>query len=224
MNDITPWLVLAGLGAYHGLNPGMGWLFAVSVGLQERRRAAVVRALGPIALGHAVSIAVVVLLVAALGVYVDTSILSLVCGVALFGFGLYKLLVPLSHPRWVGMRVNRRDLVAWSFLMATAHGAGLMLVPVLVRSSDSVAETAHHSHAGHQMAGDQMVTSSSSLLPATETLTVLVHTGAMYLVMGVVAVLVYQWIGLGILRKGWLNLDRLWAVLLIAAGALTVSL
>src|ERR671938_302645 len=133
MNTLWPWITLALLGAYHGLNPGMGWLFAVALGLQEGSRVAVLRAFGPIALGHAASVAMIVALVGALQAAVDPTLLRWVGAGALLAFGMYKLLTPLSHPRWVGMRVNGRDLTAWSLLMATAHGAGLMLVPLLLR-------------------------------------------------------------------------------------------
>src|SRR5215468_9572956 len=128
MKDLWPWLTLALLGAYHGINPAMGWLFAVALGLQERRRAAVIRAFAPIALGHAVSIAAVVALLGAAQALVDLGVLRLIGAAALIIFGLYKLLAPMSHPRWVGMRVHFRDLTTWSFLMASAHGAGLMLL------------------------------------------------------------------------------------------------
>ena len=145
---------------------------------------------------------------------------------ALVGFGLYKLLAPLSHPRWVGMRVNARDLTTWSFLMSTAHGAGLMLVPVLLRlSSDS---PSHAGHAGHAMPGmpaehaDHLAAMSAPAgLSAVDAAAVGVHTAAMFLVMGAVAVVVFEKLGLAILRRAWLNLDRLWASALIGAGALT---
>src|SRR3954468_18178898 len=121
------------LGAYHGINPGMGWLFAVALGLQERSRKAVVRALVPIAVGHEASLAVVVALVGGLQVVTSEDTLRVAGALVLIGFGLYKFLRPRSHPRWVGMRVNVAELALWSFLMSSAHGAGLMLFPVLLR-------------------------------------------------------------------------------------------
>ena len=121
------------LGAYHGLNPAMGWLFAVALGLQERRRSAVLQALAPIALGHEASIAAVAVRWSPRPqVSAAAELLRPLARVVLVGFGVFKLLRPRSHPRWVGMRVSRRDLVLWSFLMSSAHGAGLMLVPVLL--------------------------------------------------------------------------------------------
>src|SRR5689334_11620562 len=106
MNEMWPWLTLVLLGAYHGLNPGMGWLFAVALGLQERSRAAVLRAFVPIALGHALSVALVVAVLGVAQAFVAPTTLRNVGAVVLLIFGLYKLLAPMSHPRWVGMRVN----------------------------------------------------------------------------------------------------------------------
>ncbi|ETX06670.1 MAG: hypothetical protein ETSY2_15750, partial [Candidatus Entotheonella gemina] len=124
-------MVLLFLGAFHGINPGMGWLFAVALGLQEQRLRAVFRALLPIAIGHALSILVVLLVAGMLQVVVPERLLHWLSAGVLCGFGLYKL-IRARHPRWVGMRVNFKGLVLWSFLMASAHGAGLMLVPVLL--------------------------------------------------------------------------------------------
>lgn len=259
--DYLPWITLALLGAYHGLNPGMGWLFAVALGLQERSRAAVIRAFVPIALGHAASVAVVVALVAAVQTVIDPQILRFVGAGALISFGLYKLLAPMSHPRWVGMRVNFRDLTAWSFLMATAHGAGLMLVPVLLHLSPAApaatparpanhtehtnqaahdevcghtAHTAHAhhdthtAHAGHAAHADHaehlLMVSSAAAMPSGQIAAVGLHTLAMFLVMGGIAIVVYEKIGLAILRRAWFNLDRLWAGALIVAGVLAFVL
>src|SRR3712207_1268540 len=122
-----PWLALIVLGAYHGLNPAMGWLFAVGLGLQEGRREAVIKAFWPIALGHAAAVTLVVAAVLAAQVVVPLEVLKYVGSGALILFGLYKL-IRRKHPRWVGMRVGFKDLIAWSFIMASAHGAGLMLL------------------------------------------------------------------------------------------------
>jgi hypothetical protein len=220
MTDTFPWLTLALLGAYHGMNPGMGWLFAVALGLQERSRAGVLRAFAPITLGHALSIAVVVALVGVAQTALSVSTLKIAGGVVLLLFGLYKLLAPMSHPRWVGMRVNFRDLTAWSFLMATAHGAGLMLVPVLLGSTRVAA--GHHTAGGH--AEHLALASSTSSLPLADVAAVAVHTGSMFIVMGLIAIVVYDKLGLTILRRAWFNVDRLWAGALIAAGLLTFVL
>ena len=220
MNEHLPWITLALLGAYHGLNPGMGWLFAVALGLQEGSRAAVLRALGPIALGHAASVGAIVAVVGAIQMTIDPTILRAVGGGALLTFGLYKLLAPLSHPRWVGMKVNGRDLASWSFLMATAHGAGLMLVPFLLRLPPEAASPAGHgAHAEHAA-----MMSAAGGIPAAQLAAVGLHSLAMFAVMATVAVVVFERVGLAILRRAWLNLDRVWAVALIVAGTLTLAL
>jgi hypothetical protein len=218
MNEFWPWLALALLGAYHGLNPAMGWLFAVALGLQQRSRAAVIQAFAPIALGHAASVAAVVALVAAAQSLVDLDVLRLVGAGALVIFGLYKLLAPLSHPRWVGMRVHFRDLTAWSFLMSTAHGAGLMLMPVLLRLPQAAAHANHAAHAAH------MQMASAAIAPTVEFAAVAIHTAGMFLVMVVIAVLVFEKVGLAILRRAWVNLDLIWAAALIVTGALSAIL
>lgn len=224
MNDFAAWLPLIVLGAFHGLNPGMGWLFAVALGLQDQRRAAVLRALGPIALGHAAAVAMIVLAFGLARDWVSLGALEAFGASALIAFGLYKWLRPLSHPRWVGMRVNGRELTAWSFLMATAHGAGLMLVPVLLRSSSDGADpatvSAHAAHLGHTT----VMTAASAPPLIDDLFRVGLHTVAMFAVMALIALAVYEKLGLTILRRSWFNLDRVWAGALIAAGALTLVL
>jgi hypothetical protein len=218
MNVIWPWLTLALLGAYHGLNPGMGWLFAVALGLQERSRAAVIGAFAPIALGHALSVACVVAVVSLAQSVVTPDYVRLAGAVTLVLFGLYKL-ARAAHPRWVGMRVNFRDLTVWSFLMATAHGAGLMLVPVLLQVSPGVTTLAGHAHHGLAAGG---AADAAAALPIAQVGAVGLHTAAMFLVMALIAVIVYEKLGLAILRRAWLNLDRIWALALIGAGSLTL--
>jgi hypothetical protein len=193
------WATAAALGAFHGLNPAMGWLFAVALGLQENRRTAVLSALPPIALGHAVSVGVVGVLLAGVGLAVPLRSLRLGSASILIAFGLFRLARPFAHPRWVGMRVGFRDLVAWSFLMASAHGAGLMLAPVFLGFPPGAPP-------GH-------------VRPGADLGIVLVHTVAMLLVMGAVALVIYQTLGLAILRRVWINIDLLWATALIAVGA-----
>jgi hypothetical protein len=210
MNATWPWLALVLLGAYHGLNPAMGWLFAVARGLQEHRRAAVLSSLLPIALGHAASIAIVVLLVGGAQTLAPPGPLRTAGAIALILFGLFKFFKPRAHPRWVGMRVGSGELVLWSFLMATAHGAGLMLFPVLL-----ALPSAAQAHAGH---GTGHVHASLG----NDAVAVLVHTLAMLIVMGAVAVVVYEKLGLAILRRAWVNLDLIWAVAIVAAGLFTL--
>jgi hypothetical protein len=203
-----PWMALAGLGAYHGLNPAMGWLFAVVLGLQERRRSAVLRALPAIAVGHEASIAVVAVLVVLAQAVGAVELVRPFCAVALVVFGVFKLFRPRAHPRWVGLRVGPRDLVVWSLLMSSAHGAGLMLLPVLL---------------GLPLPPDDLdlpVFDSATLVQDGAAL--LVHTLAMLAVMGLVALVVYEKLGVGVLRHAWLNVDLVWAVAVIAAGLLTL--
>ncbi len=215
MSESWPWLALALLGAYHGLNPAMGWLFAVALGLQERRRSAVLQALPPIALGHAFAILVAVLVVGVAQIVVPFDVLRYAGAGVLILFGLYKL-ARRKHPRWVGMRVGFKDLTAWSFLMASAHGAGLMLVPVLLRLSEPMqAAHDHGDHAAHAgMAGWATVLADLTAVG--------LHTLAMFAVMGVIAVVVYEKLGVMILKRTWFNVDLLWAGALVAAGVITL--
>ena len=215
-----PWVTLALLGAYHGVNPGMGWLFAVSRGLQEGSRRAVTGALLPIAVGHEAAVAVAVLVLGGAALTVPTAALRVGGAVVLIGFGLWKLARPNRHPRWVGMRVNRRQLTLWSFLMSSAHGAGLMLFPVLIGLSVADAGTGPTGPTGpgHDLASIAG-TSSSWLLDGTA---VALHTAAMLVVMAAVAIVVYEKVGVGILRRAWVNLDLVWAGALVAAGVFTL--
>jgi hypothetical protein len=190
----------------------MGWLFAVALGLQERRRGAVLQALPPIALGHAVSILAAVLVVGVAQLVVPFDVLRHACAGVLILFGLYKL-VKRKHPRWVGMRVGFRDLTAWSFLMSSAHGAGLMLVPVLLRLSEPM-QGAH----GH---GDHVANVGAGTVLA-DLAAVGLHTLAMFAVMGTIAVVVYEKLGVMILKRTWFNIDLLWAGALVAAGVITL--
>jgi hypothetical protein len=208
--ELWPWLALAGLGAYHGLNPGMGWLFALVLGLQERRRSAVLRALPAIALGHEAAVAVVALLVAVAQVVAAVELVRPAGAMALILFGSYKLVRPRSHPRWVGLRAGPRDLVVWSFLMSSAHGAGLMLLPILLGLPLE------------PVTPDLPVLSLDVATLVQDGAAVLVHTLAMLVVMGMVALAVYEKLGVGVLRRAWLNLDLLWAVAVLAAGVLTL--
>ncbi|WP_405084152.1 hypothetical protein [Microbispora sp. NBC_01389] len=187
------------LGAFHGINPAMGWLFAVARGLQERSRDLLLQSLPVIALGHLASVAVVVAVVSATGSLVTGTALAIGAGVLLVGFGLWHLLAR-RHFRWVGMRLSLPQLAAWSFLMSSMHGAGLMLLPVLTRMPAS-----HH---GHALSGGLFVAG--------------VHTLAMFLTATVVAVVVYEFLGVAVLRRAWFNLDRMWAFALVGAGVLTL--
>ncbi|MEU4405691.1 hypothetical protein AB0F88_14270 [Streptosporangium sp. NPDC023963] len=205
--DLTPLLILAGLGAFHGLNPAMGWLFAVALGLQERSRDGVLRALPPIVLGHAGSVLVTLGLVSVARLAAPPKAVSYGVAAVVCGFGLWRLL-RRRHPRWVGMKVTKWQLAGWSFLMATAHGAGLMVLPVTLHGG-------HGGHGGHGVHGghDAAALASQSLLATG------VHTMAMLVTTTVLALVVYERLGVAVLRKAWFNLDLAWAVALIGAGA-----
>jgi hypothetical protein len=212
MHGAWPWLAMGLLGAYHGLNPAMGWLFAVALGMQQRDRRAVVQALPFIAIGHECALVLVVALVLGLGVVTDTSTLHMGAGIALVAFGIFRFVKPRAHFRWTTMRVNRRELTWWSFLMSTAHGAGLMVAPVILGTGAGTASASDHAlEAVHN--GEMSVPASGAAL--------ILHVGSMVAVMAVIALLVYDRYGVAILRKTWINLDGVWAAAFIAAGVLT---
>jgi hypothetical protein len=222
LSSSWPWLSLVALGAFHGLNPAMGWLFAVSLGLQERRLRAVTMALGPIALGHALAIGLAAVAVGTLGLVIPQRVLLVLGGATLLSFAAYKVVTRFRHPRWVGMRVGPRELVLWSFLMASAHGAGLMLIPVLVglRGEGVSSALAHAEHLGHM--SHQPPGATDSLVPALAA--VGLHSLAMLAVAGAIAVVVYQKVGVEVLRRAWINLDLLWAGALVVVGGLALGL
>ena len=203
MSELWPWLALAGLGAFHGINPAMGWLFAVALGLHRSSRAVVFQALLPIAIGHAASIAVVALAVVAAGLVIDQGLVRALAGTLLIAWALYHSLFGSRHRVRVGMRTGMAGLALWSFLMASAHGAGLMLVPVLIPLCLAAAPS------GELTAGGSLGISLAA---------VAVHTLAMLVVTAAIAAVVYQWVGLAVLRRGWINLDLLWTVALVATG------
>ena len=211
MTSDAAWLTLAGLGVYHGVNPAMGWLFAVSRGMQERSRRAVLRSLVPIAIGHEASIALVALLVLGLSTTTDPKALRIGAAAALVAFGIFRFVKPRAHFRWTSMRVSDRELGMWSFLMSTAHGAGLMVAPVILglRASQS---------GGH----DDMAMLAGGRLDITA-VGLAVHVGAMVAVMGAIAYFVYARVGLQILRRAWLNTEQVWAGAFVLAGLVTLT-
>jgi hypothetical protein len=240
-----PWFALFGLGAFHGINPAMGWLLAVALGLQERRRAAVLAAMPPIALGHALSIAAVLAVLWLARASLPAWALKAVAAAVLLGYGLYRL-VRAHHPGWVGMRVGFRDLTAWSFLMASAHGAGLMLVPILLGGAPAhdagapalapvqgqaggVAPPAMAGmpgmpgmagHAGHLAAAQ----AAAFATPLAWLGAVAVHTLGHLLTAALLALLVYQRLGLAFLRSSWFNLDLVWGIALVVCGVVILVL
>jgi hypothetical protein len=203
MTAAWPWLVIAGLGVFHGVNPAMGWLFAVALGLHRWSRAVVLQSLVPIALGHALAIAIVAAAVVALGAAIDQELLRLLAGASLILWSFYHLLYGSRHRVRVGMQAGFAGLLLWSFLMASAHGAGLMLVPALMPLCIS----------GMPGVGSAL---SGSLL--TSLAAVGLHTAAMLAVTGTIAIVVYDWLGVAFLRRGWVNLDRLWIAALLVTG------
>ena len=210
MGSNALWLMLV-LGAYHGINPGMGWLFAVALGMQERKGSAVARALVPIALGHALSIGIVVVTAAFLGMALPHEVIRYPVAALLFGLGVFST-VRHYHPGRVRMQVGFRDLTIWSFLMTSAHGAGLMLLPVLLGSSTV--------EAAGQMAGHHHTSAASSPLAAL--LATGVHTIVYLAVTGLIAWLVYSKLGVAVLRKAWINLNLLWAAALVVTSVVTL--
>ena len=207
MTEISPWLVLAGLGAFHGINPAMGWLFAVALGFNRHSRRVVWLSLIPIAVGHAISIAVVVAAVVLFGAVLDRRLLDPAAGIVLLGWTLYYALYGHRHRVRVGMQTGMGGLALWSFMMATGHGAGLMLVPVIIPLCLSATPA-------------QGLLAAGSLPIAVAA--VAVHTGAMLAVTAAIAGLVYEWLGLAFLRRGWINLDLIWMAALAATGLLLI--
>lgn len=196
------WPTLFFLGAYHGINPGMGWLFAVARGMQEHRARAVAWSLPPIALGHALAIGVVVLLAGLAQVALPLTYIRIGVAVVLVGLGLYRLICS-RHFHWGGMQVGFRELTIWSFLMASAHGAGLMVLPVVLAGPH-----AHHYAAAQGAANGVWAT--------------LIHTLGYLTVTAALALLVYQKFGLALLRRAWFNLDLIWAIALVATGCVAL--
>jgi hypothetical protein len=225
---LWPWAALFLLGAYHGVNPGMGWLFAVALGMQKKNAAAVWQSLVPIASGHFVAIALVVAAAVLAGAVLPLRYIKIAAACVLLAFGLHRL-IRKSHPRWGGMQIGFRDLAIWSFLMASAHGAGFMLLPILLKMSAlqaaDVGHSAHHLHA-LGFAGPSNLGPSTlgawTLGPWTASIALLVHTLGYLLVTGLIAFVVYEKLGLEVLRKSWVNLDLIWAVALIATAGFTL--
>jgi hypothetical protein len=208
VSDLWPWLAVFGLGIFHGVNPAMGWLFAVALGLQEQKRTAVFRALPPMVLGHALSIAIIVGAVLLARASLPHNTLKIVAAAILFAFGLYRLLRS-RHPNWLGMRVDFFDLTVWSFIMASAHGAGLMLVPFFL-PSPATGESHHHD--GHEMHAWAFANFSAPSLLITA---VVVHTLGYLLTTALVAIVVYEKLGVAILRRAWFNIDFVWMLALM---------
>ncbi|HEV2962637.1 MAG TPA: hypothetical protein VG649_12480 [Candidatus Angelobacter sp.] len=209
-------MTLCLLGVYHGLNPGMGWLFALSLGLQEKSRTAIVRALLPIALGHAAAISLVLIVLQFVQDTFSHGMVRIVVASVLFTLGGYRLFRS-SHPRGARMKAGGKDLFFWSFLMASAHGAGLMLAPILLAQPMlGMDHSMHHAQAIPMGATPTVL----GLAIALHTLSLLLVTGALALLF----YLSYEKFGLALLQRAWLNFDLLWAVALLVAAALALFL
>jgi hypothetical protein len=205
MTDSWPWLAVAGLGVFHGLNPAMGWLFAVALGLHRGGLAVVLAALAPLALGHAASVALMAGAFVAGGHLIDARGARTAAGLLLIGWGLCLAVIGRRGRVRYGLQAGMAGLFVWSFLMATTHGAGLMLVPVL----------------GPLCLPTATAQAATSTAPFAAGLAAVgAHTAAMLIVTGLVATAVYRWIGLAILRTAWINLDALWTAALLGSGAL----
>ena len=207
------WLAVIGAGIYHGINPGMGWPLAVSSALMEGRRRALFTALGWLAGGHFLAMLAVLLPFAFL-----TSLIAwerelrLIAGGLLIAAGVY-LLINRRHPRFLA-RIAPHRLAFWSFAVAMAHGAGLMLAPIYLGLC-RVEEVS----GGHGAAASLVGVSLGMAVVVSA-----VHMAAMVLSGGVIAVAVHAWLGLQFLRKSWFNLDVVWALSLILVGALALYL
>jgi hypothetical protein len=201
------WLAIAGLGVFHGVNPAMGWLFAVALGLNRRNERVVWLALLPIGLGHALAVAVILFLVLALGLIVEPGLLRPLAAAMLFAWAGWHALYGRRHKVRFGMQVSLGGLFVWSFLMANAHGAGLMLIPAVIPLCLAASPT----HA---------LTLGSSLPVGLAALSL--HTAAMLATIGLVSIVVYKWIGVGFLRRGWINLDLLWTIALVICGIIVL--
>jgi hypothetical protein len=207
------WLAVVASGIFHGLNPAMGWPLAVSAGLMGGGRRGLLVALGLLALGHLLAMAGILLPFTLMTAIVQwRRPIRMGAATAVIAFGLW-LLVRRRHPRFIA-RIRPTQLALWSFAVATAHGAGLMLVPIylgLCRAEDL--------DRGHQAA--------STLIKgdlATAIIVSLVHTAAMILTGGLIALLVYAWLGLRFLSRSWFNLDAVWAWSLVAVGGVALTI
>jgi hypothetical protein len=202
------WGAMLLLGAYHGINPGMGWLFAVALGMQQNSARGVWRALPPIALGHAAAVGVVVAAAVLARMVMPLEVLRIVVASVLVTLGLYRLWRH-RHPRFGGMQVGFLDLTIWSFLMASAHGAGFMVLPfVMAMPADASAAAEHALHAA----------SATARMSWPNALAVGIHSFAYLTVTALVAWIVYRKLGLAFLRTAWFNVDWLWAGALVVTG------
>lgn len=202
--ELWLWLAVAGLGLFHGINPAMGWLFAAGLGLHRKSERAVWLALVPIALGHALAVAIVLAAMLALGLVVEPVPLQWLAAIVLIAWGAWHAFYGRRHKVRVGMQTGLVGLFLWSFLMANAHGAGLMLIPAVIPLCLAAAPA-------HEL------TATGSVIVGL--LALGLHTGAMLAAIAAISIAVYKWIGVAFLRRGWINLDLLWSIALMVCGA-----
>ncbi len=199
------WLAVAGLGCFHGINPAMGWLFAVALGLQRRSRSPVLLSSLPIALGHAAAVGIVLFAMLALGLVFDLAPLRRIAAAALFGWALWHAVRGHRRRLRIGMQTGLCGLALWSFVMSAAHGAGLMLVPEVLPLCAGGALS------GRLAAGHSLALAAAALA---------LHTAAMLATMMLVSLIVYEWLGLALLRAAWINFDLIWVAGLAVCGGL----
>ena len=216
MTTTALWWAVIFSGIYHGVNPGMGWPLAVSAALFERKKSAMIKASAMLATGHFLAMIVILLPFSMMYFLVNNEReIRLGAGVLVIAMGIY-LLINRRHPKILA-RIHPAKLGLWSFLAATAHGAGLMLVPIylgicgLLVLGESVSGTGH--------AAAQVLMSSNIV---TAFLVAATHTFAMTFAGAAIALLVYNWFGLKFISKSWFNLDLIWAFSLIIVGAFGV--
>lgn len=212
-----PALTLLGLGAIHGVNPAMGWLFAVAHGLQAGERRALWRALAAVAAGHALAIGAALLAVSALGLVVPTATVRWCVVAALVVMGGRHLAGRHRHARLGGMCMRTHTLVLWSFVVASVHGAGAMVVPLMPGAVHDP-HAAHIGHAAH-VVGPASTRASllSGMFDSSAAQATLWHTAGYLLAATALALLVYETAGWRLLRA-WINLDRLWGVVLLVTA------
>ena len=202
--ELAFWLAVAGVGLFHGVNPAMGWLFAAALGLNRHSQNAVLLSLMPIAIDHATSVAVVLVAILSLGLVFDWTIITRLTGIVLIAWAVWHMLYGHRRPVRIGMQTGMVGLALWSFVMASAHGAGLMLIPVVFPLCLAAAPA-------------QMLTVGTSLPVALAALAV--HTATMLATIAVISILVYKWIGVAFLRRRWINFDLIWMFALGLCGA-----
>ncbi|MGI6856890.1 hypothetical protein [Mesorhizobium sp. 1B3] len=206
--SLAPWLAIAGLGAFHGLNPAMGWLFAVALGMHRQSRTAVFASFGPIVLGHALAVGAVLAAILAFGVFLDYGLLARLAGAVLIGWAVWHLVYGHRRRVRIGLQAGLLGLTLWSLLMASAHGAGLMLLPVVMPLCLA------------DVPGGELTVQASI---GTALTALGLHTGAMLVVIAAISLTVYEWLGLAFLRQGWINLDYIWSAALVASGAFLIA-